>query len=150
MDNALLGLLGLAKKAGKLALGEEEAASAALAHKTKLLLVASDAAEDTAKRSQRAAEATNALCFQVPLTKTELGGAAGRATCAALAVTDTGFAASLLKKLAQTDPAAYGEAAEKLTHKAEKTVRRRREKRARQKGANAPRPWAAPPKEKQS
>ena len=149
MDDPLLGLLGLAKKAGKLALGEEEAAAAALAHKTKLLLVASDAAEGTAARARRAAEAGNARCFQVPLTKTDLGGAAGRATCAALAVTDTGFAASILKKLALADPAAYGEAAQALAHKAEKTVRRRREKLARQKGRSAPKPWAAPPKEKQ-
>lgn len=150
MDDPLSGLLGLAKKAGKLALGEEEATAAALAHKTKLVLLAGDAADGTAKRVRRASEEGNALCFQLPLTKEQLGGGLGRWTCAALAVTDTGFAAAMLKKLAQADPETYGDAAQALTHKAEKTVRRRREKQERQKLAKPPKPWAAPRKEKQS
>jgi len=144
-DNGLLGLLGLARKAGKLALGEEDAAAAALAHKTKLLLVAADAAGGTARRSERAAEAGNARCFTVPLTKAELGGAVGRSTCAVLAFTDTGLAASALKKLSQADPDTFSAAAEHLGAKAAKTVRRRKEKQKRQGALKRAKPWAAPP-----
>ena len=102
-DNGLLGLLGLARKAGKLALGEEDAAAAALGHKTKLLLVASDAAAGTAQRASRAAEAGNAQCFSVALTKAELGGAVGRASCAVLAFTDTGLAAAAISIIGGAD-----------------------------------------------
>lgn len=144
-DNGLLGLLGLARKAGKLALGEEDAAAAALGHKTKLLLVASDAAAGTAQRASRAAEAGNAQCFSVALTKAELGGAVGRASCAVLAFTDTGLAAAALKKLSQADPDTFSAAAEHLGAKAAKTVRRRKEKQKRQGALKRAKPWAPPP-----
>lgn len=149
MDEELLGLLGLCKKAGKLLLGEDEAANAALAHKARLILIADDAAGNTVSKTRRAAEAGNAPCFQVDLTKARLGGAVGRAQCAVLALTDVGFAAAAMKKLSAMDPQRYGEISEKLEHKAAKTVRRRKEKQKRLKAEKAGKPWAAPPKEQQ-
>lgn len=149
MDSSLTGLLGLARRAGKAELGEESILSAALAHKARLVLIAADAAENTVQRLERAAETGNAVCFQVDLTKAELGSCFGRASCAAVALTDVGLAAAAVEKLSQADPRRYGEASEKLAHKAEKTVRRRREKQRRIKSAKAGKPWAAPPKEKQ-
>lgn len=148
MDNELLGLLGLCKKAGKLLLGEDEAANAALAHKARLILIAADAAEGTARRLERAAETGNAVCFRTDMTKAELGSCFGRASCAAVALTDVGLAAAAVKKLSLADPQRYGESSEKLQHKAEKTVRRRKEKQRRLKAARAGKPWAPPPQEK--
>lgn len=148
MDNALSGLLGLARRAGKAELGEESILSAALAHKARLVLIAADAAENTAQRLERAAETGNAVCFRVDMTKNELGGCFGRASCAAVALTDVGLAAAAVEKLSQADPQRYGEASAKLTHKAEKTVRRRKEKQQRIKSAKAGKPWAAPPRQK--
>lgn len=149
MDDELLGLLGLCKKAGKLALGEDEAANAALAHKARLVLISADAAGNTAEKAQRAAGEGNAPCFRVDLTKAQLGSAVGRAQCAVLAVTDVGFAAAAMKKLAAADPHRYGEISERLEHKAAKTVRRRKEKQKRLKAEKAGKPWVAPPKEQQ-
>ncbi len=149
MDDELLGLLGLCKKAGKLLLGEDEAASAALDHKVRLILMAADAAGNTVSKTRRAAGEGNAPCFQVELTKAQLGAAVGRAQCAVMALTDVGFAAAAMKKLSAADPQRYGEISEKLEHKAAKTVRRRREKQRRLKAEKAGKPWAAPPKEQQ-
>ena len=42
MDNGLIGLLGLARKAGKAEVGEESVSIAAKAHKARLILLASD------------------------------------------------------------------------------------------------------------
>lgn len=148
MDSALTGLLGLARRAGKAELGEESILSAALQHKARLILIAADAAEGTAHRLERAAEEGNAVCFRVEPTKAELGGCFGRASCAAVALTDVGLAAAAVEKLSQADPQRYGEASEKLKGKAEKTVRRRREKQRRIKAAKAGKPWAAPPRQK--
>lgn len=148
MDSALSGLLGLARRAGKAELGEESILAAALAHKARLILIAADAAGGTAQRLERAAESGNAVCFRTDMTKTELGSCFGRASCAAVALTDVGLAAAAVEKLSQADPQRYGEASEKLKSKAEKTVRRRREKQRRIKAAKAGKPWAAP-KEKQ-
>ncbi len=149
MDSSLSGLLGLARRAGKAELGEESILTAASQHKARLILIAADAAENTAQRLERSAESGNAVCFRTDMTKAELGAGFGRASCAAVALTDVGLAAAAVKKLSQEDPSRYGESSEKLTHKAEKTVRRRKEKQRRLKAAKAGKPWAAPPKEKQ-
>ena len=94
-----LGLLGLARKAGKLELGEEPVGAACRGHKARLVLLASDAAENTADRARRAAGSANVRCVPTPFSKTELGAALGRGSCAALALTDEGFAKALLQKL---------------------------------------------------
>jgi len=147
MDHNLLGLLGLAKKAGKVVLGEEETVSAALNHRARLILLAADAGGNTCSKIQHAAQTVHAMCCQVNMTKSELGGAVGRSTCAALALTDIGFAASTAKKLAQLDPARWGEMSNQLERKAARTVWRRRKKRARQAYTAQPaKPWVSPPK----
>lgn len=147
MDNALSGLLGLARRAGKAELGEDTILSLALQHKLRLVLIAADAAPNSAQRLTHAAESGNAVCFRVDMTKAELGACFGRASCAAVALTDVGLAAAAVKKLSEADPKRYGETAEKLKHKAEKSVRRRKEKISRQKAAKSGKPWAAPAKE---
>lgn len=91
-----LGLLGLARKAGKLEIGEEPVGAACRGHKARLVLLASDAAENTADRARRVAGPVNVV--SVPFSKEELGAALGRKTCAVLAVTDGGFAKAFLQK----------------------------------------------------
>ena len=149
MDNSLLGLLGLAKKAGKLALGDEPVSIAAREHKARLLLMASDAGE-VILRKGAGLSTDNCPALTVPFSKAELGSAVGRSACALLAVTEVGFASALVKKLAQADPEQYGDAAQRLNRKAEKTLRRRREKRAAQKEREAAgrKPWSGPPAKK--
>lgn len=150
MDNGLIGLLGLAQKAGKVQVGEESVSAAAKGHKARLLLLSSDAGERTQRHAQQLGVEGNSPVLSVPFTRTELGQAVGRGECVLLAFTDVGLAAAAVKKLSQADPEGCKEVLERLEYKAEKTLRRRRETRQREKEAQAARrkPWAAPPQEK--
>ena len=76
-----------------------------------------------------------------PLTKAELGGAVGRGSCAILALTDAGLANAAAQKLEGVDP----QIRQHLEYKAEKTLRRRRETRRREKETQRGKPWAPPP-----
>lgn len=136
MDN-IPALLGLALRAGRLAVGEEPVGAACRCHKGYLLLLASDAADNTIRRALHFSQAGKTICLTLPLTKQEVGAALGRNTCAMLAVTDVGFAASVAKVLAQADPDACGAAAETLSAKAARVKQRRQAKHAphRDKGA---------------
>ena len=102
--NSMLHLLGIARKAGKLELGEEPTGAAARARQAKLILVARDAADNTFRRVRHFADAGNVLWVSVPFTKAEMGSAVGRTSCAMLAVMDPGLAAAMVKKLAAEDP----------------------------------------------
>lgn len=123
----LLNLIGLSKKAGKLEIGEEPVGAAARAKHARLLLLASDASDNTRRRALHFGEAGACICLEIPETKEDLGRALGRTSCAMLAVTDIGFAEAIAKKLAESDEAHYGEAAKRLALKAQRAAERRRE-----------------------
>ena len=150
MDN-VLHLLGIARKAGRVEVGEEPVGASARARQARLILVASDAADNSARRAAHFAQAGKAPWFRVPYTKGELGGTVGRASCAMLALTDVGLAAALLARLAAGAPETYGAASE-LSEKADKALQRQKEQRRHekklQKGGR--KPWAAPPARKES
>lgn len=149
MDNALK-LLGLALKAGRLEVGEEPVGAVARARKAKLLILASDAAPNTVRRAAHFGEAGNVLFLTTPFTKAELGFSVGRSSCAMMAFTDPGFAASFTKKLAALDPDRYAPASEQVGKKAEKALQRQKEQRQHEKNLRERKvkPWAAPPAEK--
>ena len=148
MNDPALHLLGLARKAGKIEVGEEPVGSICRARKAKVLILAKDAADNTVRRAQHFAEAGNTLCVQTPFTKGEIGMAVGRESCAMAALTDAGMAASLMKKLAAVDPQRYQQAADALDVKAKKVLQRQREQRQHEKNLakGKQKPWAAPPK----
>ena len=141
-----LNLIGLALKAGRLEIGEEPVEAVCRGKRAKVLLLASDAAENSVRRAERFAQAGKVLCVTVPAAKAELGHATGRASCAMLVLTDAGLAASLMNKLAAEDDR-YTEQARTLAQMAERTLRRQKDRRARAKSAEKKRakPWAAPP-----
>ena len=122
----VLGMLGLAKKAGRLEVGEEPVGGAARAREARLILVAQDAADNTIRRVRHFADAGQCLWVKVPATKDELGRAVGRTSCAMVAVTDIGFAEAAAKKLAVVDEA-FAETAERLAVKAQRAAERRKE-----------------------
>lgn len=143
----ILHLLGLAKKAGRLEIGEEPVGAVCRARHARLILLAADAAPNTRRRAAHFGEAGSVLWLEVPYTKGELGFQLGRSSCAMLALTDAGFAASLVEKLAARDPARYGPAAEQLRQKADRMLQRQREKRQHEKNLREGKrkPWAPPP-----
>ena len=102
MDNALR-LIGLARKGGRVEVGEEPVAAAARAHKARLVVLASDAADNTLRRASHFALSAGVPVLQSPYTKGELGLSVGRSSCAMLALTDYGLAAAFAQKLAEAD-----------------------------------------------
>ena len=149
-NDPILHLLGLARKAGKIELGEEPVGAACRARYAKLVLLASDAAANTRRRCAHFGEAGNVLWLELPYTKEEIGFQFGRGSCAMLALTDSGFAASVMEKLAARDPDHYGPAAEQLRIKADRVLQRQREKRQHEKNLREGKrkPWAPPAPEK--
>ena len=100
-----LNMLGMARRAGAVQIGEEASMQAVLDHKARLILIAADAGESGSNRMQRL-ESEKVPVLTVSDTKADLGGALGFANCAACAVTDLGLASAIVKKLAEEDPRA--------------------------------------------
>ena len=86
-----LNLLGMARRAGAVQIGEESAAQAVLDHKARLILVAADAGASGAARMQRL-ESEKVPVLTVADTKAELGNALGFAGCAAALLVCGAFA----------------------------------------------------------
>ena len=127
MMDPILSMLGICRKAGKIQPGEEPVDAAVRARDARLLLLAADAADNTARRCARFAEVGQCLWLRIPESKYELGRALGRGSCAILAITDTGLALAVAQRLAERDPEKYGEAAEKLAVKAQRARERQAE-----------------------
>jgi len=105
MDRSLQ-LLGMAKKAGLLAVGGEAAAIAARRGEAKLIITASDASEASVRRAKSNALAGETTHIAVPFTMFELGNAAGRGMPGTIAFLDKGLADGFKKKLAENSAAA--------------------------------------------
>ncbi len=101
----VLSAIGLAKRAGKLVSGEMAVEQCVRSGKAKLLLIASDASAATIDRYQ-----SMAIYYEAPwrfaLQKNEMGGAIGKGTRAAAAVTDTGLATMIIKRLDEMEQCA--------------------------------------------
>lgn len=98
MDNAIT-FFGLMKKASALAIGAEGAYELTMRKKARLIVIASDASVHSSGSVKRAGEEMNVPVITLPYTKAQLGAALGQKECAAAALKDTGFAASLCVKL---------------------------------------------------
>ena len=123
----LLGLLGIAKKAGFLEIGEECVAAAARKSKAQIILSAADAADASKRHAQTYCESYGALYALLPHTKAELGMVLGRGSPGMLAITDTGLAAKLASLLAAENAQAHGNTAEALAARAARVKQRSNE-----------------------
>ena len=95
----VLRMLGLARRAGKLAYGDELVREACFDHKTRCVFIAGDAGANAAKKAAFYADKANVPCVTLPHGKLELGSAIGKAGCAMCAVADIGMAAAAVNKL---------------------------------------------------
>ena len=100
-----LRFLGLARKAGALVTGEENARLAVRSGRARLLVVSADASDNARKRAEDFVKGTNVPLAVLPLTKEDVSSATGRPGCSMAVFTDKGLAAAFLKALA----AEYGE-----------------------------------------
>lgn len=151
-NDPILHLLGLAKKAGRLEIGEEPVGAVCRARQARLVLLAADAAPNTRRRAAHFGEAGNVLWLEVPFSKSELGFILGRSSCAMLALTDAGFSAAVVEKLAAREPDKYGSAAAQLREKADRVLQRQKEQRQHEKNLRQgkQKPWAPPPEQGQA
>ena len=100
--NRCLAMLGMAKKAGLLAVGSEAAATAARRGEATLIITASDASEASVRRAKTNAELNRVKHIAVPFTMFELGQTAGRGSPGTIAFLDKGLADGFMKKLAHS------------------------------------------------
>jgi len=103
MTDKSLQLLGMAKKAGLLAVGSEDAAASARRGKAKLLITASDASGGTIRRAKANAESGGARYISVPYTKFELGSITGRGSPGTIAFLDKGLADGFADRLTEAE-----------------------------------------------
>ena len=102
IQNKILSLIGLATKAGKTVSGEFSTEKALKTGKAYLVLVSSEASENTKKKFQN-------MCtyYKVPIyfygDKQELGKMCGNDFRASLAITDGGLAKAVMEKLDSRD-----------------------------------------------
>lgn len=129
MDKAL-NYMALARKAGRIELGEEPAGAAARAQHARLVVVASDASDHTWRRAKSFVAGTGQECVRVPFDKDQLGLSVGRTSLAIAAFTDPALALAFLKALGNSE--AYKEALESLDRRTRRVQQRQAEEKAHQ------------------
>ena len=130
MDKAL-NFLALARKAGRIELGEEPVGAAARAQKARLIVVASDATDHTRRRAQSFVAGTQQICLQVPFNKDQLGQAVGRSALALAAFTDPALALAFVKALGE--PERYAAQIASLDTRTKRIQQRQKEAKAHEK-----------------
>lgn len=128
--NKALNYLALARKAGRIELGEEPVGGAARAQHARLVMVASDASSHTWRRALSFVAGTQQICIKVPFTKDEMGQAVGRSSLAIAAFTDPALALAFVKAL--DDPKTYQQALENLDKRTARLRQRQQEEKAHQ------------------
>ena len=133
-NDPFLGMLGLARRAGKLAFGDELVREACADKKARCVFVAADAGASTAKKAAFYAAGANVPLVTLPHGKDDLGAAIGKNGCAVCAVSDIGLAAAAVDKLAAQHPE-YAAVAAQLTEKNARIQSRRGKKKPRDRQA---------------
>lgn len=94
-----LGLLGLARKAGKLQTGEETVGSLLLQKRARLTVLASDAGAAVCRKMRTMAEGTRQRVIEIPYDKASLGAALGKQSVSVAAFADVSMALAFVKAL---------------------------------------------------
>ena len=119
--------LGIVKKSGRLAIGEETVTTAAMTKKARLIITASDAGDYVMRRAEYLSEEKEIPRITLDAAKADLGEITGRGTVAIAAITDMGMAAAFVEKL-NGESGGYDELEEQLRLKAERFARRKKMK----------------------
>ncbi len=129
MDKAL-NYMALARKAGRIELGEEPVGAAARAQHARLVVVAQDASDHTWRRAKSFVAGSGQVCIKVPFSKDDMGMAVGRASLAIAAFTDPAMALAFVKALDR--PENYREALEDLEKRTNRVRQHQAEEKAHQ------------------
>jgi len=128
MKRESLQLLGLARKAGKLEIGEEPVGAVTRAKRGRLVLVASDAGDHTFRRVKSFTAGTKQPWIRLDCTKDEFGDAIGYSAVAIAAITDIRLALAFAKTLEPAEK--YAELLSDLEVRAARTEQRQKEEKA--------------------
>ena len=137
MDKAL-NYMALARKAGRIELGEEPVGGAARAGKACLVVVAADAGDHTWRRAKSFVAGTNQVAVKLPFSKDEMGMVTGRTSLAIVAFTDPAMALACLKSLPQQEK--YSEELEALENRTKRVRQRQQEAKAHEKNKRVGKP----------
>ena len=137
-----LNYMSLARRGGRIELGEEPCGAAARAGHAKLIIVTSDASPHTWRRAKSYAAGTDQQCLKVPFSKDELGEAIGRSSLAMAAFTDPALALAFVKALDQREE--YREVLENLENKTKRLKQRQDEAKAHQRNVRTGKVRRAP------
>ena len=129
MDKAL-NYMALARKAGRIELGEEPVGAAARAQHARLVVVASDASDHTWRRAKSFVAGTQQQCLKVPFNKDQMGMAIGRSALAIAAFTDPALALAFVKALGE--PEKYAGVLENLEKRTQRIRQHQAEEKAHQ------------------
>lgn len=124
MTNSL-SFLGLAKKCGRLAIGDDAVTAAVVSKKARLIITACDSGEHAVKRANSLSASSGIPILVLNENRDELGLSAGRTSVALAAITDMGMAAGFVQKYSE-QTGKYGELSAVLTAKAERFARRKK------------------------
>ena len=94
-----IGLLGLARKAGKLQTGEETVGAMLAEKRARLTLLANDAGEAVSRKVRGLAEGSRQRILIIPYDKLTLGEALGRPSVSVAAFADVSMALAFVKAL---------------------------------------------------
>ena len=100
-----LGLLSIARKAGKLQTGEDSVGAMLAEHRARLVLLAADAGPSITRRVRTQIEGTSQRAITLAYDKQTLGAALGRPSVAVAAFTDVSLALAFAKTLPEPDAA---------------------------------------------
>lgn len=104
-ETRLCGMLGLARKAGAIAIGTFSATEALKCNKAGALLLAADASSNTSNRAARACRAHNAELYLLPVGKNRLGACIGKGSdVSTVALTNPSFAKTVYAMCKRVDP----------------------------------------------
>jgi len=96
VENKILGLLGLATRAGKSVFGTESSKEAIEKNKVKLIIVAEDAADRTKKNFKEICSKNN-IPIRIKLTIEQISKSIGQSNKAIVGIKDINFSKEILK-----------------------------------------------------
>ncbi len=133
MENELraLNYLGLARRGGNIAIGEEPVGIACRSSRARLLVLAKDATDNTFRRARSFTQSGKPPVIRVPFTKEDMGNAMGVNACAMAAFTDVALALAFVQAL--NEPEHYSALLAELEKQVERVKKRRAEEKAHQK-----------------
>ena len=98
VNNKIYGLIGLARRAGKISFGTESAKETIEKKKAKLVIVALDSSDRTKKNFKELSERLN-IPFRITGTIEDLSRSIGQVNKAVLVIKDENFAKEILKRI---------------------------------------------------